>query len=127
MSNVKLNIKLISTENENTNVLTDSIAVNTETSETQVSEISRVFSKNIADAAVDIEILDAVSSDGYALLYVDQIVSIKLNGSPTAFTLKPVTAGAKTPVFLIRGTISSILLSNSSGNSVNIDITRIKV
>lgn len=127
MSNIKLNIKLIGSVNENTNVVTDSIAVNQEISETQLSEISRIFKKEIANAASDVEILDGVSADSYAMLFCDQEISIKLNGSADSITLKPKSAGTKTPVFLLRGTISSILVTNNSGSVANIDITRIKV
>lgn len=127
MSNTKLKIQLIGTENANTNVITDSIAIKSEVEESDVAEISRVLVKTVADAVVDQEILDAVSADSLALLFTDQEISIKINGSGDSLTLKPIVAGTKTPVFLIRGTIDSILVSNASGSVANLDITRVKV
>lgn len=127
MSNTKLKIQLIGTQNANTNVITDSISINSEVEEADVSEISRVLVKTIPDAAVDTEILEAVSADGLALLFTDQPISIKINGSADPISLIPTATGLKTPVFMLRGTIDSILVSNSSGSPANLDITRIKV
>ena len=127
MSNTKLKIQLIGTENDNTNVITDSIAINSETEDRDVAEIARVFQKAIADATVDEEILDTVVADSNALLFTDQEITIKIDGSGDTLTLKPIKAGSKTPVFLMRGSIGSILVSNASGSIANIDITRIKV
>lgn len=127
MSNTKLKIQLIGTENSNTNVITDSISIKSEIEESDVSEIARVFQKSIADSAVDEEILDTNIADSTVLLFSDQEITIKIDSSSDSLTLKPVSSGTKTPVFLIRGSIGSILVSNSSGSVANLDITRIKV
>jgi hypothetical protein len=72
------------------------------------------------------ELLDTVLADSLVLISTDVEVSIKINGSTDSQTLKPIT-GVKTPVFLYRGSISSILVSNSSGSDATLDVTRIKV
>jgi hypothetical protein len=126
MSKVKLKIQLTGTENSKTNIVTDGININQQTEESQVTEINRNFIKTIADAASDIELLDTVLADSLVLISTDVEVSIKINGSTDSQTLKPIT-GVKTPVFLYRGSISSILVSNSSGSDATLDVTRIKV
>lgn len=127
MSNIKLKLQLIGTENQNTNVISDSISITSQTEETDLSEISRVFKKTVADSVVDEEILDGVAADGMAMLFTDRQISIKINDSSDSIILKPIAAGVKTPVFLLRGSITSIKVSNSSGADVNLDVTRIKV
>lgn len=109
-----------------TNNPDDSITFNQKTQESSVSEASRL-KKTVPNATTDMVLNLIDSSTDYLLMSVDQQVSIKVNGSATALTLKPQTAGARTPVFLIRGTITSLTISNSSGAIANVDFISVKI
>ena len=81
----------------------------------------------IADLTVDQSIAIAEANSEYLLIYTDQEITIKLDGSGSARTLKPQTAGKKSLVFLERGDITSLTISNSSGSQANLDIISVKL
>ena len=81
----------------------------------------------VADLVVDQSIPVPEANSEYLLIYVDQEVTLKLDGSANARTLKPSALGTKTLVFMERGDITSILISNASGNAVNLDILSVKL
>ena len=115
---------------DNTNTTNDpanALKIKKRVEESSISEVSRLFPKILADGTVDEAINLPETSNDYLIMLIDQIVSIKLNGSSDSITLKPKAAGKMTPVLLIRGDITGLLISNSSGNNANLDISAIKV
>lgn len=81
----------------------------------------------IADLTVDKAIAIAEANSEYLLIYVDQEVTIKMDGSVTSRTLKPKAAGIKTLAYMERGDITSMTVSNASGSEVNLDVVSVKL
>lgn len=81
----------------------------------------------IANLAVDQIISIAKANSEYLLIYTDQEVTIKLDGSSDSISLKPKSAGIKALCYLNRGDITSLRVSNSSGNEANMDIISVKL
>jgi len=94
--------------------------------EQDVSETSRVQRKILA-AASNISIPLADSAVDYLVIYSDQQISINLNGDSTAMVLTPQLAGKMCPVFVMRGTITSLAVSNALAVDANIDVRSVKV
>lgn len=94
--------------------------------ETSITEFFR-RKEAIANATTDYAIIMPDAATDYLLLFTDQEISIKLNGSVTALTLKPKIAGTKTFGFYQRGTISAITLTNASGSVANIDLIAVNI
>ena len=125
---LNLIIDLLAYNNEiPTNDPADGLKIKNQVEEENVSEITRHFPKIIQNGASDEEISLPDSNTDYLLMFTDQEVSIKLNGSADAIILQPILAGVKTPVMLLRGDITGLTMSNSSGQDANVDITLIKV
>ena len=93
------------------------------------SDVSELFRKQeaIPDATTDLAIALPDAASDYLVIFTDQEISIKLNGSATAITLKPKIATKKTPVTFLRGTISSLSISNASGAVANVDIVAVNI
>lgn len=108
-----------------TNDPKDACQILSRVEEANISEISRQV-LSIADSTVDQSIQLPDATIEYLLIFSDQDVSIKLNGSSDALSLKVKTAGTKAPVFVQRGEITSLSVSNSSGNAANLDIIAVK-
>lgn len=81
----------------------------------------------VADATVDQSIALTDSNSEYLLIYTDQEITIKLDGSADTRTLKPKSAGIKTLVYFERGDSTSLLVSNASGSQANLDILSVKL
>lgn len=103
-----------------TNDPADAISAKVKVSEDSVNKISRQ-QMIVADGTTDQAIALPDASSDYLLIFVDRQVSVKLNGS-IALTLKPKTSGKKTPALVWRGIITSLSISNASGQSANIDV-----
>lgn len=110
-----------------TNDPANSIKVKKRVEEASISDTLRLFPTQIADATVDQSIPLPAASCDYLVLLTDQAISVKLNGSSTAQVLNPKAAGIMTPVLMIRGTITAMLVSNASGNVANLDISVVKI
>lgn len=127
MSKLKLlSDLLIHNDTSQTNDPKDASKIQLLTEESNLSACSRQ-KISVADAVTDQTINLADASTEYLLIYVDQEITIKLNGSGDALTLTPSTAGKKTLCFLQRGTITSLTVSNASGSAVNIDLISVKL
>lgn len=121
-------VDLLVHDNTNpTNDPADAIEIRKKVEESAVSEVTRNFPKKITDGTTDeaIELPDA--NTDYLLILTDQEVSVKLNGSSDAQVLKPKAAGVKTPALFIRGDITGLTVSNSSGQDANLDITLVQI
>ena len=81
----------------------------------------------VVDSTVDQVIPVPEANSEYLLIHTDQEITIKLNGSSDARTLKPLKAGTKTLAYMERGDIDAILVSNASGNAANLDIIAVKL
>lgn len=91
------------------------------------SELSRQQFK-VATSATDQSISLVDSSCDYVLIFCDYNLNIKLNGSVTAIPLIPKADGVKTFVFMVKGTITSLLVTNPSGTfEVNLDIISVNL
>jgi hypothetical protein len=63
----------------------------------------------------------------YLAIYIDQPVSINLNGDSTAISLIPQLAGQMCPVFFLRGSITALTITNSGIVPANVDIRSVQV
>lgn len=104
----------------------DSTQVKLLTQEADFSELCRK-QIDIADATVDQSVTLADADSDYILIFTDQEVTIKLNGSSDSITLKPKAAGSKTMCFMNRGSITSLSVSNASGNTASLDIISVNL
>ncbi len=109
-----------------TNNPQDSIEFKRKVEESNVSEAQR-SQKLIPPSTVDLALNLADSATDYLIMMTDQTVSIKLNGSSDAITLNPKAPGTKTPVFLIRGAVTALTISNAGTNAANIDFVSVKI
>lgn len=122
----KLTIDFISYDSALTNNPEDAIKIKKSVSESNITEVFR-RQESIANAVSNQVIpLPDVASD-YLLIFTDQTITIKLNGSSDAITLSPKAAGTKTPTFVVRGIISGLTVSNASGNAANVDIIAVNI
>lgn len=118
---LSLTLDFLVFEGSATNNPADAIKIKKTVQETDVSEVFRKM-ESVADGASDQSIPLPDASSEYLVIFTDQEISIKVNGSTTALTLKPKAAGTKTPAFYWRGTITALTVSNGSGNAANVDI-----
>lgn len=81
----------------------------------------------IAAATSNVSIPLVAATCNYLAIYADQQISINLNGDSTAIVLTPQLAGRMSPVFYIRGTITSLAISNAGAVAVNIDVRSVAV
>lgn len=93
--------------------------------EDAATEVTRLQSQ-IPNSTVDLEIVLPDADTTYLLIFTDQEISVKLNNSATAITLKPKTATKKAPTLQLRGSISKLLVSNASGAIANVDVIAAK-
>lgn len=82
---------------------------------------------DIADLTVDQTITLADANSDYLLIFTNQIITIKLNGSADAITIKPLIAGTKTFGMMLRGDVTGLTVSNSSGNTASIDVISVNL
>jgi hypothetical protein len=90
-----------------------------------ISQFSRP-SLAIADATVDQVISLPAASCDYLLVFVDQIVTLKINGD-AGKSFKPTASGKKTCVLVMRGAITALSVSNASGATANVDVIAAKI
>jgi hypothetical protein len=76
----------------------------------------------IADETVDKVVTIPDDSCNYLVIFSDQTIEIKLNGSVTALTCSPRISTDKCPVFVLKGEITALTISNDSGSVANVDI-----
>jgi len=120
MSRLKLIIDFLAySDNSQTNDPQDVSRIKSVLEESSFTELIR-RKATIADGTTDQNISFSVSD--YILIFSDQTITIKLNGSGDSLTLVPETEGKKSFVFFQKGTINSLLVSNNSGNAVKLDI-----
>ncbi len=127
MSKIRLIVDfLANNESVPTNDPKDQTAIKKTVEESSFTELCR---KQVAvpDAASDQAITLADATSEYLIIFVDQTVTIKLNGSGDALTLSPSSAGVKTPVFVQKGIITSLTVSNASGSTANLDVISVNV
>ena len=111
---------------EQTNNPKDQTMIKITTEESNFSALVR-NKITIANSIVDQSISIAESNSEYLLVYTDQEITIKIDGSGDARVLTPSAVGIKTLCYFERGDISTMTVSNSSGNSANLDIITIKL
>ena len=127
MAGIKFSANFLAfSDSQDTNDPKDQTQIQITTEESSFSSLVRQ-KLAIADAVVDQSILVSAINSEYLLIYTDQIISIKLDGSSAARILKPKVAGTKTLVLMERGDITSILVSNRSGSIVNLDVISVKL
>lgn len=111
---------------KDTNAPKDQTKVDITTEDNSFSALLR-HKIEIADATVDQVIAISSSNSEHLLIYTDQEITIKIDGSGDSRTLKPKANGIKTLAYLERGDITSLLVSNASGNVANLDIISVKL
>ena len=111
-----------------TNNPQDAIEIDRKVEESNVTEVSR--SQKVVPASTTgmaLPLADSASND-YLIILVDQQLTINLNGDSTGIVLNPKIAGYMTPVFLLRGVITSLTVTNSSSTTAaNIDFLSVKI
>lgn len=128
MSRLSLTLDFLAYDAPNTtNDPADAIRIKRTVEETSVTEVSRNFPRQVPDATVDLDVPLPDSTTDYLLILTDQAISVKLNGSATPQILRPKTTGVKTPVLMIRGDITSLKISNSSGSTAKVDLIAVNI
>jgi len=126
MKPLRIILDFLSYEGTLTNNPQDAVAIKRKVEESNVSEVTRLQS-SIAPATVDQAITLPDATSDYLLLFIDRQISIKLNGSSDALVLKPKVAGTKTPVFMMRGDITGLTISNAGAEAANIDLIAVNI
>lgn len=126
MKPLRIILDFLSYEGTLTNNPQDAVAIKRKVEESNVSEVSR-FQSSIAAATVDQSITLPDATSDYLLLFIDRQISIKLNGSSDALVLKPKANGLKTPVFMMRGDIIGLTISNAGTEAANIDLIAVNI
>lgn len=126
MKPLRIILDFLSYEGTLTNNPQDAVAIKRKVEESNVSEVTRLQS-SIAPATVDQAITLPDATSDYLLLFIDRQISIKLNGSSDALVLKPKVAGTKTPVFMMRGDITGLTISNAGADAANIDLIAVNI
>lgn len=123
---IKSIIEFIMYEGTLTNNPSDTDKIKNTVEDTSITELFR-RRESIADAVTDQSIPLPDAATDYLLIFVDQQISIKLNGSTDAIVLKPKTAGTKAFAFYLRGTASALTITNASGSAANVDIISVQI
>jgi len=123
---LKLTLDLLIYDGSITNDPKDATKIKGLVQESDVSESFR-YQQIIEDETVDEVIALPNANSQYLLIFCDQIVSIKLNGSSDPLTLTPKASGTKTPVFMFKGDITALSISNESGNNAKLDIICVNI
>lgn len=103
-----------------TNDPTDGEKISSIVQESDVGAFTRYNPLVIADGVTDHVVALPAATCNYLAIFADQVVSIKINGG-AALILRPLGT-KKSPVYLTRGDITSLSISNSSGSPANLDI-----
>ena len=125
---LKLDLSLLIYDStEQTNDPSDAIKLKKSVEESELSEVTRLFPISIPDGTTDQTLTLPDATTDYLLLLTDRVISVKLNGSTTAITLRPKIAGKKTPVMLVRGDVTALSVSNASGTDANLDMVAVQL
>lgn len=98
----------------------DAIQLKKQITDSSIDEVFRV-QDSVANNATD-QSVSLASDCKYLVIATDRTISVKLNGISTAIVLAPKTEGTKAIVFMWRGTITSLTVTNTSGSVANIDV-----
>jgi len=123
---LRLILDFLAYSGNQTNDPQDAQKIKSSVEEDNVNEIYR-YQAAIADGAADQAINLPDADTDYLIIHSDQEISFKLNGSSDIIEVKNVYPGIKNPVFFMRGSISSLSISNASGNIANVDIVAINI
>lgn len=127
MSKLKFLIDFLAfSDAKDTNNPKDQTKIQLVTEETSFKSLLRQKIE-VANAVTDQNIPVPEAATEYLLIFTDQEITVKLDGSGDARTLKPVIAGTKTMVLMERGDVTSILVSNASGAAANLDVISVKL
>jgi hypothetical protein len=126
MKPLRIILDFLSYEGTLTNNPQDAVAIKRKVEESNVSEVSR-YQSSIDAATVDQVIALPDANSDYLLLFIDRPISIKLNGSSDSIDLKPKSNGLKTPVFMLRGDVTGLTISNAGTVAANIDLIAVKI
>lgn len=121
MKNLDIIFDLLSYEGAATNDPADAVKIKNKINETQITSLSRQ-QLQILTATVDQAIALPDPNSDYLIILTDQDISIKLNGSSTVQALPARGNNLKTLVLYVRGPVTSLTMSNSSGKTANVDI-----
>lgn len=69
----------------------------------------------------------AAATNDYLIIYCDQPITMTLNAIGTPIALNPQIAGVFCPVFVLRGSITSLSLSNAGTVAANVDVRSVKI
>lgn len=93
--------------------------------ELNVSQTSR-SQLQVAPATVNQVVPLAAATCNYLAIFTDQQITISMNGA-AAITLTPQLATKKCPIFYVRGTITSLTVSNAGTVLANVDVRSVAV
>lgn len=118
--NLNLTVKYLSYEGAPTNCPQDDNAINIQIKNDAMSSETR--QKLVLPPAGSAQTIALPANPStYLLIFADQPLSMVLNGA-AAVTLTPQVATVKCPLFILRGTITSLSLSCPGTVAANVDI-----
>ena len=121
MKSLDILISFLSYDGSLTNDPSDGNKIKNRIQDTNVTEVYR-YQTTVDDSTTNQAVNLPDAATDYLLLFIDREITIKVNGSATALTLKPRSNGAKTFAYFQKGTISALTVSNASGAAVNLEI-----
>jgi hypothetical protein len=124
---LRIVLDFLSYEGTPTNDPQDAIIIKRKVEEADVSEVSRM---QVAIPASTVDLIVALpdSTSDYLVIFVDRTISVKLNNSVTAITLKPKIAGTKCPVLFLKADITALTVSNpGTTDAANLDLIAVNI
>ena len=123
---LKLIVDFEASEGTASNCPADATKIKNRVEESSISGVVR-FQGQISDGATDVNISIPDANSEYLLVFTDRELLIKLNGGSESLTIKPKISGTKSFAFYLKGDITELLVSNSSGDIANIDVISVNV
>lgn len=121
MKNLDIILDILSYDGSQTNDPEDAIKIKNRVKETDMTAVSRQYIQ-LPDSTVDSTITIPDANSDYLAILSNRDISIKLDGSSTAISLKTRAAGKRTLVFFAKGPITALTISNASGGVADVDV-----
>lgn len=122
MSTIKLSLDFLGYTGTESNNPQDSLKFKKELEISDLEDVTRYFQVTVPAAASDQAISLPNANTDFCMIMTDREVTIKLNGSSDAITIKPVTAGTKVPAFVLHGNVTGLTVSNAGSDAAKLDV-----
>ena len=121
MKNLDLTIRGLIWDGAATNDPNDAVKVFNNTKDSALKGDVR-FDFPLADGTTDLAVQLPANPSSYLIIITDQPISMKLNGGSESIPMAPKALGTKALVQYLRGPLTGLSLSNSSGSPANVEI-----